>query len=109
MSWWLTDVARAKAERTAIAQLSERDGWLSGISWRLGDDLHLIVDFDVQHGAETFGLSMTYPSTFPDTPPMVQPRDERRLSWHQYGPGGELCLEFRPDNWAPSITGAMMV
>lgn len=109
MSWWLTDVARAKAERTAIAQLSERDGWLSGISWRLGDDLHLIVDFDVQHGAETFGLSMIYPSTFPDTPPMVQPRDERRLSWHQYGPGGELCLEFRPDNWAPSITGAMMV
>lgn len=52
---------------------------------------------------------MTYPSTFPDSPPMVQPRDGRRLSGHQYGSGGELCLEFRPDNWASSVTGAMMI
>ena len=32
-----------------------------------------------------------------------------RLSGHQYGAGGELCLEYRPDNWDPSYTGAMMV
>ena len=40
---------------------------------------------------------------------MVKPRDRQRLSSHQYGSGGELCLEFRSDNWDPSITGAMMV
>lgn len=108
MSWWLTDGSRARAEQAALAQLLERAEWLSGIGWRLGDGLQLIVDFDVKHNGETFNLFMAYPSTFPDTPPMVLPRDGRRLSWHQYGAGGELCLEFRPDNWDSAITGAMM-
>ncbi len=31
------------------------------------------------------------------------------LSGHQYGRGGELCLEYRADNWVSTITGAMMV
>lgn len=109
MSWWLTNTARAKSEQVTLAQLAEGAGWLSGVSWRFGNDLQLIVDFDIQHNGETFGLFMAYPSTFPDTPPMVQPRDGKRLSWHQYGAGGELCLEHRPDNWDPSINGAMMV
>jgi sulfur-carrier protein adenylyltransferase/sulfurtransferase len=109
MSWWLTNPARAKSEQVALARVAERVVWLSGVSWRIGENLQLIVDFDIRHNGETFGLSMAYPSTFPDTPPMVQPRNGKRLSWHQYGAGGELCLEFRPDNWEPSITGAMMV
>ncbi|WEX85816.1 ThiF family adenylyltransferase [Sinorhizobium garamanticum] len=109
MSWWLTNASRAKSEQVALAQLAEGSGWLSGVSWRIGDDLHLIVDFDIQHNGETFSLFMAYPSTFPDTPPMVRSRDGKRLSWHQYGAEGELCLEHRPDNWDPSITGAMMV
>lgn len=109
MSWWLTNTTRAKFERVALAQLAEGAGWLSGISWRIGDDLQLIVDFDIQHDGEIFGLFMAYPSTFADTPPMVRSRDGKRLSWHQYGAEGELCLEHRPDNWDPSITGAMMV
>lgn len=109
MSWWLTNTARAKSEQVALAQLLESTGWLSGVSWKIGDNLQLIVDFDIQHNGETFGFFMTYPSTFPDTPPMVRPRDGKRLSWHQYGAGGELCLEHRPDNWDSSITGSMMV
>ena len=40
---------------------------------------------------------------------MVLPRDGRQLSGHQYGDGGELCLEYRADNWDPSVTGAMMM
>lgn len=109
MSWWLMNAARAKSEQVALAQLAEGAVWLSGISWRIGDDLQLIVDFDIQHNGEIFGLFMTYPSTFADTPPMVRSRAGKRLSWHQYGAEGELCLEHRPDNWDPSITGAMMV
>ncbi|MER9353318.1 ThiF family adenylyltransferase [Mesorhizobium sp. M0025] len=108
MSWWLTNASRARSEQVALAQLLERAGWLSAVGWRVGDDLQLIVDFDIQHNGETFSLYMVYPSTFPDTPPMVLSRDSKRLTWHQYGAGGELCLEFRPDNWDPSITGAMM-
>jgi len=109
MSWWLTDPARAKSEQVALAELDERVGWLFGITWNIGEHLQLNVDFDIQHNGELFALSMAYPATFPDTPPILRPRDGKRLSRHQYGAGGELCLEFRPDNWDPSITGAMMV
>jgi len=109
MSWWITNTSRAKSEQIALAQLAETTGWLVGVNWRLHDNLQLTVDFDMRHDRESFELSMVYPSTFPDTPPMVLPRDGSRLSRHQYGAGGELCLEFRPDNWEPSITGAMMV
>ena len=48
-------------------------------------------------GADTFQLDLRYPQLFPETPPSVIPRDGRRISGHQYGRGGELCLEFRPD------------
>lgn len=71
--------------------------------------MRLIADFEIVVGDERVELSMTYPSFFPDTPPAVRPRQEVRLSQHQYGAGGELCLEFRPDNWEPSMTGAMMI
>ncbi|UDM50910.1 ThiF family adenylyltransferase [Cupriavidus sp. MP-37] len=109
MNWWLTEASRARAEQAELARLLERAEWLSNVNWRLGDDLKLVADFDVEHSGERFSLCIAYPSTFPDSPPMVLPRDDKRLSWHQYGPGGELCLEFRPDNWDPSISGAMMV
>lgn len=52
---------------------------------------------------------MTYPGFFPDMPPQIAPKEEIRLSGHQYGAGGELCLEYRPDNWEPEMTGAMMI
>jgi hypothetical protein len=41
---------------------------------------------------------------------LVLPRGESgRWSSHQYGPGGELCLEYGPDNWHSDLTGADMV
>lgn len=108
MTWWLTDVARARSEQAGLAELCERFDWITELSWRLKDDFQLVADFCITHGKETFNLYMAYPSTFPDTPPMVIPHEEKRISCHQYGPGGELCLEFRPDNWTPTLTGAMM-
>ena len=35
--------------------------------------------------------------------------DAERISSHQYGTGGELCLSIRSDNWSPDVTGADMV
>ena len=72
-------------------------------------DLSLGLDFDVTLNGEIVPFSLVYPAFFPETPPMVIPRDGRQLSNHQYGSGNELCLEFRPDNWDPSVTGAMMI
>jgi len=54
-------------------------------------------------------LTITYPDFFPDAAPSIVPRDGVRLSGHQYGAAGELCLEHRPDNWTPDLTGTMMI
>ena len=109
MIWWLTAPSRARAERAAIAELEERSPWLAGISWGFESELRLTADFTIRHLDDEFQLRLVYPSFFPDTPPQVLPREKIRLSRHQWGVGGELCLELRADNWDPSFTGAMMI
>lgn len=109
MIWWASQPRRARAESVGIAELEERSDWLRGVSWRIGNDARLIADFEILHLGDAVALTITYPSFFPNMPPQVTPRGDIRLSDHQYGAGGELCLEFRPDNWEPDMTGAMMI
>jgi sulfur-carrier protein adenylyltransferase/sulfurtransferase len=107
--WWLRDPERLKAEVAAIDGLRENERWLTSVAYRPTADLALSVDFVLTVGADTFQLELSYPQLFPETPPSMIPRDGRRISGHQYGRGGELCLELRSDNWDPSFTGAMMI
>ncbi|UXC91419.1 ThiF family adenylyltransferase [Sphingobium sp. RSMS] len=109
MIWWTDLPSRARAERQAIAELAEEADWLQSAKWRLTDDLQFVADFDIVHLGASYPLSLTYPHFFPAVPPQVTPRDGARISGHQYGAGGELCLEYRPDNWEPQFTGAMMI
>lgn len=109
MTWWVAQIGRAQAERLAIADLEARAPWLKVSNWHLETDLRLAADVAITHDDQAFSLRLTYPAYFPEAPPSVVPTDGRRLSWHQYGIGGELCLEFRADNWEPSFTGAMML
>ena len=108
MAWWITDPVRTRFEQAAVAELAESTGWLSGVRWYVGNGLALCVDFDVSHGAESFSMTMTYSALHPHAPPRVVPRDGGRLSGHQYA-DGQMCLEYRPDNWVPEVTGAMLV
>jgi ubiquitin-protein ligase len=108
MIWWLLDQNRARAEKAAFSALQEEHDWLTSVRTRHLVNLQLCIDIEITHRGEEFQLSVIYPVTFPDTPPIVMPHGERRLSQHQYGPGGELCLQWRPDNWDPAVTGAMM-
>jgi molybdopterin/thiamine biosynthesis adenylyltransferase len=109
VTWWITQIGRAQAERVAIADLESRSAWLEIVKWHLESGLRLAVDVVITHAADAFSLRLTYPAYFPEAPPSVIPTDGRRLSSHQYGAGGELCLEFRADNWEPSISGAMLL
>ncbi len=55
-------------------------------------------------------LRMVFPVLFPDLPPFVIPADDTvRLSQHQYGAGGELCLQYRSDNWHPDCKSTDVV
>jgi molybdopterin/thiamine biosynthesis adenylyltransferase len=109
MIWWLEDPTRARGERQSIADLAEREGWLKSVRWYVSEGAALCVDFEIDHDGQSFPLTMTYATFHPNAPPIVVPRDGTRLSSHQYGVGGNLCLEYRADNWETTITGAMMV
>lgn len=76
---------------------------------RLAENMRFAVDFEIQVGERAIPLTLVYPDFFPDAAPSVFARDAELLSGHQYGAEGELCLEYRPDNWTPDITGAMMI
>jgi len=108
--WVLRDPLRFAAERKAMADLEAASSWLTIVAWRLLPAGNFGVEFDIEIGVETFDGLLSYPQAFPHVPPSVRPRTERRWSQlHQYGSGGELCLEWGPDNWQPGITGSEMV
>ena len=109
MTWWLFDSARLASEKTAIANLDASANWLTVSRWYANSALLMCVDFSVAHDDAVFAFQMIYPSVFPDAPPMIYTEDKSRISAHQYGADGELCLEYRPDNWQQSIKGAEMI
>lgn len=109
MIWWADNPGRAQAERTAVGDLAEHHTWLRNINWCLAEGLQLAANFDIAIGDRIIPLVIVYPDFFPDAAPSVKPRDGTRLSGHQYGIAGELCLQYRPDNWTTDVTGAMMI
>lgn len=109
--WYETRLARLKAELDGIAELADSQTWIKHFQSRLDkDSLDLCVDVDLQVGDNLRPVTLTYPEGFPYTPPSIKPRGATvRWSGHQYGVGGELCLEHRADNWEPQITGVDMI
>ncbi len=109
MIWFLTDPARLNAEVRAVEALAAGVDWLIDLDWSF-DQGRLVLRFTITVGDRRYDLKMSYPGFFPSTPPSVAPVDgEQRISPHQYGAGGDLCLEYRPDNWQPHFTGADMI
>lgn len=109
--WFIRDPARLERERAAVAVLLDAADWLQEVDWGLTQEMLLKLDFAIVVGDRRFTLQMIYPKLFPFTPPEVAPvGHHQRLSGHQYGDAtGNLCLQHRPDNWLPSITGADMI
>lgn len=107
MTWWLSNPTRFQEELDAIAALNLAS--FRGRGWRLSEKANLTLSFEICVRGDWVPLTLSYPSMFPATAPSVIPDGDRFLSGHQYGLGGELCLEIRPDNWEPQFTGAMMI
>jgi hypothetical protein len=107
--WFLTNPDRLKSEVSELEALRDRAAWLLSIAPSVRKGLIFAIGFVIEVNSEPIAFTLEYPALYPDVPPKVTPVDRQRLSIHQYGAGGELCLEYRSDNWDPSITGAMMV
>lgn len=110
MIWCIENPQRSRQERVSIAALAGEADWLTLHDWRLDASACLVMDADIAVGERAYPVTLRYPNHFPHTPALVLPRGtSERWSNHQYGPGGELCLEHGPDNWRPEITGADML
>lgn len=110
MIWYLDNLFRHRSEREALESLASVSEWLEPIGWCIDTSLRLVWDADILVNGRTFSISVRYPNHFPHSPPTVLPRgNSERWSAHQYGSGGELCLEYGPDNWRPELTGAEMI
>ncbi len=110
MFWAIENPDRLLQEKRAMDDLAASAEWLHAVRWALTKEVLLKVDADITIGHETFAVELVYPSFFPDTPAFVRPRSAtKRWSSHQYGPGGVLCLEWGPDNWSATVTGANLL
>ena len=107
--WWHSNQRRLSDEKAAIAELEVTAGWLENVEWSLDDQFRLRAIFDIRLDHGSFRLQITYHNTFPSSPPSIAPVENIRFSGHQYGQGGDLCLQIRPDNWRPDYTGADMI
>lgn len=110
MTWFFTDVARLKVEREGLERFGIEHDWFMPLGWRFDERMRLVLDADIIAGGKSWPVYLQYPDFFPHTPPSVFPRgDKTRWSSHQYGAGGELCLEYGPDNWTPDLTGVHLI
>ena len=110
MIWYIADPARYIREEAALSRLAATAAWLKPDKWRIDDALRLVWEADIVIGDRSYPIILQYPHHFPHVPPSVLPKGvSERWSGHQYGANGELCLEWRPDNWHPEIVGADMV
>ena len=107
--WFLADQARFRREREGLVALANRTDWLNLGPCRFESGT-LVVDCDIDIGHRVYQAVLRFPETFPHSPPSIRPRDDQaRWSIHQFGDGGDLCLEYRPDNWSPELMAWQMV
>ena len=109
-SWIFREPERLRHEREEIENLKLSADWLVVANWNI-ESHGLCVDAVIHSHGHDYEVRLSYPDLFPHAPPNVRPRNaEGRWSGHQYaGANGVLCLEYRPDNWRPEITGAQML
>ena len=107
--WYLSAPHRLAEEHEALVALASRVSWLDLGALRPDDGGRLCINFEITAAGRTFAARLRYPHTFPSSPPSVLPAEPESWSGHQYGSGGELCLEWGADNWTPDLTGAHMV
>ncbi|KML58098.1 hypothetical protein VL15_12805 [Burkholderia cepacia] len=111
MWWFITDQARLLTERAAIDELVAEGIGVENARWGVsGSNLALKVDVDLRIADKVRTVTMIYPLIFPNAPPVVRPIGETK-DWgsHQYLVSGDLCLEYRADNWHPDLSGAVML
>ena len=95
--WFLVDHDRVALERQAVNDLESCSQWLEVLRWDITNGC-LYIDCNITVSTTLYPVCLMYPEVYPDSPPAVRPRNKENWSSHQYGNGGDLCLEIGPDN-----------
>lgn len=103
--WWITDQQRLAEERRVIGAIVNDEAWFKLDCWSLYGGNLAVTGVITAHGIG-YPVRLLYPDQFPQVPAWVVPQEDAKWSTHQYGSGGSLCLELRPDNWVSTATGA---
>lgn len=110
MTWYISNISRFRFEREGVEVFALGVDWFVPLCWRIDSSVRLVLDADIAAGGRVYPIFLRYPDLFPHTPPSIFPRgDTTRWSQHQFGAGGELCLEYGPDNWTPDFTGIQLI
>jgi sulfur-carrier protein adenylyltransferase/sulfurtransferase len=106
--WFLENPNRLIDERKEIEQLQLNQEWLLGVEWLI-KGIGIAVRVEMEAHGHIYEMEMEYPPIYPFSPPSVKPIDkEQWWTEHQYT-SGTLCLEWGPDNWHSSVTGAKIL
>jgi len=104
--WWLADTVRLAAERAGVQALARDADWFDLGRWRFFSQ-RVCAEGTIRVRGVEYAVRLIYPDQFPQVPAWVEPQDGKaKWSSHQYGAGGTLCLELRPDTWTEVATGA---
>lgn len=103
--WPILHLQRFVREKAAIEELAAASDWLEVGRWAFRNG-YMTVPCRIRSDQDWIPVTLRYGKGFPYTPPSVLP--EKRISKHQYG-DGELCLQYRADNWMPHFSGVHML
>jgi molybdopterin/thiamine biosynthesis adenylyltransferase len=96
--WWQRLPQRVLDEDTRLRELVDKN--IASYEWQRqpSGDLWLIADLRL--GQRTQTVELRFPTRYPGECPAMRPIPYgTRLSDHQFGGDGVLCLELGPDNW----------
>ena len=107
--WFQRFAERLEAEKQAVTALVA-EGWVSRAEWHVDEATGAVTaDVDFEAGGQLREAKLVFPFVYPFCPLQVMPRaDGVRWSKHQW-PNGELCLEFRADNWRDTFDARDML
>lgn len=107
--WFQRFADRLETEKQAVAALIA-EGWVHRAKWHVDEALGTVTaDVDFEAGGQLREAKLVYPFVYPFCPLQLMPRaDGTRWSGHQW-PNGELCLEYRADNWRDTFDASDML
>ena len=107
--WWRRLPQRVLEENQRLQKILA-SGIISRFSWKRQGTGELWLTAGLVLETSTQEVEVRFPSRYPGECPSVRPVPYgTRLSSHQFGGDGVLCLELGPDNWHSQFTAADLI